>query len=112
MLRDWRGRMSLWDIDSATELGVLSLAPDAMPMTSMLGATGGYTPQLAWDRQSVWFTQAGEFVNLLVDPEAWVRAACETAGRPLTRQEWDESALAGEPYRDACATFRSTSETP
>jgi DNA-binding SARP family transcriptional activator/WD40 repeat protein len=40
-------------------------------------------------------------LHLPMDPDAWVRAACETAGRNLTTQEW-ERYFADEPYRRTC----------
>ena len=39
--------------------------------------------------------------RLPMDAGAWVRAACETAGRNLTRQEW-ERYFAGKEYRSTC----------
>ncbi len=77
-----------------------------MPIASMPGATGGYTPVLSSDGQSVWFSQDGEFIDVLVDPSAWVRAACDTAGRSLSQGEWAELVPGDEPYRDPCAEAR------
>jgi hypothetical protein len=37
-----------------------------------------------------------------VRPSSWAKLACEVAGRPLTRQEWEE-ALPGREYEPACA---------
>jgi hypothetical protein len=34
-------------------------------------------------------------------PSAWLRAACEIAGRDLTRAEWDRY-LPGHPYTTTC----------
>ena len=39
--------------------------------------------------------------RLSMDPDAWVRAACETAGRNLTREEWQRY-FADEAYRRTC----------
>ena len=38
-----------------------------------------------------------------VRPSSWERRACEVAGRPLTRREWQE-ALPGREYEPACAS--------
>ena len=40
-------------------------------------------------------------LRLPMDPDVWVRAACETAGRNLTRGEW-ERYFTGEEYRRTC----------
>ena len=40
-------------------------------------------------------------LRLPMDPDVWVRAACATAGRNLTRGEW-ERYFAGEDYRRTC----------
>jgi WD40 repeat protein len=40
-------------------------------------------------------------LHLPMDPDVWVRAACETAGRNLTMQEW-ERYFADETYRRTC----------
>jgi WD40 repeat protein len=39
--------------------------------------------------------------HLTMDPDAWTRAACQTAGRNLTRDEW-ERYFANEEYRQTC----------
>ena len=41
-------------------------------------------------------------LRLPLDPDVWVSAACETAGRNLTREEWKRY-FADEPYRRTCA---------
>ena len=38
-----------------------------------------------------------------VDPESWLRRACDLAGRTLTPEEWAEF-LPGRPYEPACTT--------
>lgn len=39
---------------------------------------------------------------LTLDPDRWDEAACRTAARDLTRDEWDRY-FPGEPYRRTCA---------
>jgi hypothetical protein len=36
-----------------------------------------------------------------VRPSSWARHACDVAGRPLTRAQWDE-VLPGRAYKPAC----------
>ncbi len=38
-----------------------------------------------------------------LDPDHWVAAACDAAGRNLTREEWD-TYLVDEPWRAGCPT--------
>jgi hypothetical protein len=103
VIRAEDGRMSLWDIPGEIEIGTLSMAPDWPPIGSFDGGTGGYDPILAEDGESIWFTQEGRFVNVPIDPDMWVAAACAAAGRPLTEAEWDELVPFDEPYRDPCS---------
>lgn len=42
-----------------------------------------------------------------VDPASWLGIACRTAGRNLTRQEWERFLPAGEPYRPTCPSLPS-----
>jgi WD40 repeat protein len=37
-----------------------------------------------------------------VDPRAWIKIACDIAGRELTREEWEEASIDDE-YRGVCA---------
>ena len=47
------------------------------------------------------FDPPGSVWTYDVNPRHWLRAACKTAGRELTRAEWAEF-LPGRPYRPLC----------
>jgi WD40 repeat protein len=86
----WESVASLWDV--ATGYGptltagsgqtMLDLSPDGRRLLMMASNGEG----AVWD----------------IDPENWMRRACEIANRTLTREEWDEF-LPGRPYEPACA---------
>lgn len=98
------GEVVLWDLTTAQRLGTLAMAPDAPPgVGGFAGASGGYDATLARDGKSIWFTQDQVFVEVTIDPERWLTAACEAAGRSLTEEEWAELVPYEEPYRDACS---------
>jgi hypothetical protein len=46
-------------------------------------------------------TDAGRAYRWDVRPSSWARHACEVAGRPLTRAEWDD-VLPRRDYAPAC----------
>lgn len=47
--------------------------------------------------------------HLSMDPDAWARAACQIAGRNLSREEWRRY-FADEPYRRTCPRFPAAAE--
>jgi WD40 repeat protein len=53
------------------------------------------------DRLFLWRDDGSAFA-LSLRPDDLVAAACESAGRALTQQEWSRSIGAGEPYEPAC----------
>ena len=46
--------------------------------------------------------ESGQGFSWDVRPSSWARRACAVAGRPLTREEWND-ALPGHSYEPACA---------
>jgi hypothetical protein len=40
-----------------------------------------------------------------LDPDHWVEAACDLAGRNLTQAEWDQHIGDLAPYRTTCPQF-------
>ena len=65
----------------------------AAPHYAVLDPTG--------DRLFLWRDDGSAFA-LSLRPDDLVAAACESAGRALTQQEWSRSIGAGEPYEPAC----------
>ena len=87
------GTIQLWDVTSRKAIGP--------PVTVEQGAYLAAEFNPAGTHLFV----TGEFergVRLNVQEEAWKRRACEVAGRPMTRREW-EGALPDREYRPVCA---------
>jgi WD40 repeat protein len=87
------GTIQLWDVTSRKAIGSAVtvdpgayLAAEFNPAGTHLFVTGEF--------------QRG--VRLNVQEEAWKRRACDVAGRPITRREW-EAALPDREYRPVCA---------
>ena len=87
------GTIQLWDVTSRKAIGPsvtveqgAYLAAEFNPAGTHLFVTGEF--------------QRG--VRLDVREEAWKRRACDVAGRPITRREW-EAALPDREYRPVCA---------
>lgn len=99
VVRSAEGAVQLWDIPTERTIGTLASAPEWPPFETF---PPGFDPLVSRDGQSIWFTQEGVFVRVLIDPDSWAEAACESAGRSLTQAEWVEFVPFDEPYRDAC----------
>jgi WD40 repeat protein len=87
------GAVRLFDLPTQREVG-----------TPLTGLPGRLTvPQFTPDGRSLLaLTDAGRAYLWDIRPSAWMRQACDVAGRTLTRAEWQD-ALPGRPYAPACA---------
>jgi WD40 repeat protein len=86
------GRVSLWDGHTGQRLGTLQPGPSAEGVTAdfLEGSptvliTGVDGTTYRWD----------------TDPASWLKAACDIAGRNLSRQEWRET-FGERPYHRTC----------
>jgi WD40 repeat protein/DNA-binding SARP family transcriptional activator len=85
------GTVRLWDVASQRQLGVALPGPEAWsilafdPGGTNLVALYANGTGLVWD----------------VDPDHWKERACTVAGRPLTKDEWEEL-LPDRRYEPAC----------
>ena len=86
------GNLRLWDAPSHTVLGP-GLRAFPRGDSARLVFTG--------DDEVVTWDGVGAALRWRVDVDAWAETACDLAGRPLTRDEWDQY-VPGEPYRPAC----------
>ena len=100
---DTSGTITLWDLSTDTQLGVLAgpagndsltFSPDGKTMTVLTQSstpTGGPATFSAtrWD----------------LDPATWERAACSIANRNLTAAEWTRY-LGTTPYRRTCPEYK------
>lgn len=78
LVPSWDGTVSLWDVPSGRRLGVAIAARIGPSITGYLQPDGaGFV--VNGPEGLVWWT---------LDPADHVRAACEMAGRELTRDEW------------------------
>ena len=88
--------LRFYDVASRTQLG------DAID-TDVWGGDGGAV--LRRDgRQAAVITSQGIVVWDL-DPDTWVEAACQLAGRNLTHAEWDQYIGDLAPYRQTCPAY-------
>ena len=86
------GAIRLWDLRTQQPLG----APlPGVPNRAVV-------PQFTSDGAHLFaVTNAGRAFRWDVRPSSWASHACEVAGRPLTRAEWND-ALPGRDYNPAC----------
>ena len=60
------------------------------------------TASVELDERTVALEQSDGMTQVIVaDPAAWIKRACQVAGRVLTEQEWAEH-LGARPYAPAC----------
>jgi WD40 repeat protein len=86
------GAVRLWDLRTQHPLG----AP--LPGVPNRAVAPQFTPDGAY---LFAVTNAGRAFRWDVRPSTWASHACEVAGRPLTRTEWND-ALPGRDYNPAC----------
>jgi hypothetical protein len=88
------GTAVLLDVERAVvRTGPLPAATDGgRGYTALLPAPPGVLSLVADDRVGLRYP---------IDPSVWVRAACDIAGRDLTRTEWDRY-LPGRPWEPTC----------
>jgi WD40 repeat protein len=86
------GVVRLWDLPTQREVGA--------PLPGLPGRVT--VPQFTPDGRSLLaITDAGRAYLWDVRQSSWLRHACDVAGRPLTRAEWQD-ALPGRDYAPAC----------
>jgi WD40 repeat protein len=88
----------LFDVERAVvRMDPLPASNDGTPgYTSMLPGTDGELALFVDDRPGIRYP---------LDPRTWLRAACDVAGRDLTRAEW-ERYLPGRPWAPTCSDLR------
>lgn len=87
------GQFQLWDLSGPTWLGTLADAGASVDSAY---------PTAHPDGSEVWLALDGWYRRVPLDPQAWVRRACELAARSLTQEEWADLVPGDAPYRDAC----------
>ena len=89
------GAMSVWHPSSGAKLGEAPLA-DTQVGIQQRGVSGQTAVAYARDG-TIWTAITGQGLYAWsMSPEAWLRSTCETAGRALTREEWQR--YLGVPY--------------
>ena len=85
--------VTLFDVESGTVLG------------TPLSIADGEFNNVALSPEGSWLAFAGGGGTLVwsLDPQRWLEAACEVAGRDLSRDEWDANIGDLAPYRQTCA---------
>jgi hypothetical protein len=96
-----------WTIPCGASAAVINQAlADAGGYSSSTGGRGRlvFPDGLAFllDERTVALEQSDGMTQVIVaDPAAWMKRACQVAGRVLTEQEWAEH-LGARPYAPAC----------
>jgi hypothetical protein len=88
--------LRFYDVASRTQLG------DAID-TDVWGGDGGSV--LRRDGQQAAVITSQGIVVWDLDPDTWVQAACQLAGRNLTHAEWDQYIGDLAPYRQTCPAY-------
>lgn len=92
MIQSRSGQYELWDIESASKIGVLA-DPGPRAITD---------PVVHPDESHVWIRLDGLWTKIPLDPERWFELACEFAGRSLTETEWRDLVPGDRAYRNVC----------
>jgi hypothetical protein len=91
------GFLRFYDVASRTQLG------DAIETDT--DVWGGVRAALRRDGQQAAMMTSQGIVVWNLDPDHWVDAACQVAGRNLTHAEWDQYIGDLAPYRQTCPQF-------
>jgi WD40 repeat protein len=87
----------VYDVTSGTRIGTPIAIPDNESNWMDLSLDGRW---LATGGEAAAGQHATQIWNL--DPQAWITAACQLAGRNLTRDEWDANIGSLTAYRPTC----------
>ena len=87
--------VTLFDVASGVRLGTPITIPDDAWNAIALDSQGSRLAVNGADGVQIWD----------LDPDRWVEAACEIAGRNLTREEWATNVGELAPYRATCPQF-------
>jgi WD40 repeat protein len=86
------GILRLWDVATQKPLGT------PLPGKDNHWVSAAFTPD---GLRLFTYYDTGNAFRWEVSPDAWKRHACSTAGRNLTRSEWND-ALPNHPYQAVC----------
>jgi WD40 repeat protein len=95
------GTVSVWNIDTGALLGSFTLPRPARST----GQPAWYATTLAAGpdgHELVSASADGSIIRWQLDPAAWVRSACATAGRDLSEQEWRAQVNGAPPADPTC----------
>jgi hypothetical protein len=90
----WDNTIRLYDLESRTRLG------DPIGSTAYRGPAG--TGWLSSSGESLVVNEEQGVVVWDLDPAAMLAAACQVAGRNLTKAEWTSYVSAERPHRTSC----------
>ncbi|MFW2381749.1 MAG: BTAD domain-containing putative transcriptional regulator [Acidimicrobiales bacterium] len=88
------GTVRIWDVDGG---GLPTFVWDGS------GSVRGSSP--SWYDEasdSVWVASSGRVLQIPLDPEQWIKRACEIVSRDLTQVEWDRLVPGDGPLQPAC----------
>ncbi len=88
------GTVRLWDLDRNAPAGLVWDGSG-----SVFASPSWYDPET----DSVWVATSGLLMEVPLDPQRWVRKACELVGRDLTEDEWERWIPGDETPISACS---------
>ncbi|NJO17384.1 MAG: hypothetical protein HC877_17065 [Thioploca sp.] len=90
----WDETIQLWDVDTQTKLGVLA-------------GHSSFISKVTFNSNGQWLASVSLDKNVKlweVELSAWLKRACQIAGRSLTQTEWQHY-FNNEPYQSTCAQY-------
>ena len=90
------------DLNSGTTLGTLQLSASPLALRTGIAMSPDGTSLVAVTEGNG-ASDIGELTDWQMSPQAWLKAACATAGHPLTSAEWQEYVGGPPPAQMACA---------
>jgi WD40 repeat protein len=84
--------LDLWSTDPLLRLGRIANAdPGGLIQLTSIDAAG-----------NLWYSSGERYQRIPIDPEAWVRQACDLGGTRLTEIQWRQFVSASRDYNPAC----------
>lgn len=100
--------VSLWDVATRQRIGEFNHTSGSRLTGAARPGRIAFDAVFSRDNRTLAITWGDDsFVEWNLDPSAWIRRACDVAGRNLTREEWHEN-LGDQPYRKTCAQWPGT----
>jgi serine/threonine protein kinase/WD40 repeat protein/DNA-binding winged helix-turn-helix (wHTH) protein len=87
------GTIRLWDVARGASAGVI------------WDGSGAVVASPNWydeETESLWATSSGKLLQIPLNPDRWIAAACDLLARDLTQAEWDQFVPGEQELQSAC----------